>query len=263
MSQQVPSLEGAVGSGEQPRLRWLREVWESTIGKKLVVAVTGAILALYVVLHALGNLKAIQGVGEGNPAINAYAEWLRTAGEPVIPRNGVLWAIRAVLIVALILHVAGVLQLWRRNRDARPQGYRDAPVLRRTLAARTMMITGLLLLAFIVFHVLQFTTRTVHPTPLGAGTVYSNLYGAFQEWWLVAIYVAAVVLLGLHLFHALWSLTQTAGWDKPNRNPTLRRAAAVLAVGVTVAFAAIPIAFWTDALPAPSSNGQLASTGGP
>jgi succinate dehydrogenase / fumarate reductase cytochrome b subunit len=177
----------------------------------------------------------------------------------VIPRSGLLWTIRIVLALALVVHVAGVLQLWRRNREARPEGHRDAPVLRRTLAARTMMVTGLLVLAFIVFHILQFTTRTIHPTPLGSGTVYANLYDAFQEWWLVLIYVAAVVLLGLHLFHALWSATHTAGWDKPNRNPTLRRGAAVLAIGVTVAFAAVPIAFWVDALPEPS-GAQLATT---
>ncbi|HYU61954.1 MAG TPA: succinate dehydrogenase cytochrome b subunit [Solirubrobacterales bacterium] len=261
MSQQAPSIGGAVGTSEQPRLRWMREVWESTIGKKVIVAITGAILALYVVLHVLGNLKALQGLGGGTPAVDAYAGWLRTVGGPAIPREGVLWVIRTVLVLALIIHVAGVLELWKRNREARPAGHRDAPVIRRTLAARTMMITGLLLLAFIVFHILHFTTRTIHPTPLGSGTVYSNLYLAFQEWWLVAIYVGAVVLLGFHLYHALWSVTQTAGWDKPNRNPTFRRAAAVIAIGVTVGFAAVPIAFFADVLPEPAGE-RLAATGG-
>lgn len=260
MSQQAPSIGGAVGSGEQPRLRWMREVWESTVGKKIIVAATGAILALYVVVHALGNLKALQGLGGGTPAIDTYAEWLRTVGGPAIPREGLLWAIRAVLVLALVVHVAGVLQLWRRNREARPEGHRAAPVIRRTLAARTMLVTGLLLLAFIVFHILQFTTRTIDPTRLGEGTVYSNLYRAFQEWWLVVIYVGAVVLLGFHLIHGLWSFTQTGGWDTPNRNPTFRRAATAIAVGVTIAFAAVPLAFFFDVLPAPPGE-QLASSG--
>jgi succinate dehydrogenase / fumarate reductase cytochrome b subunit len=252
MSEQAPTIGGAVGTGDQPRLRWLREVWESTIGKKLVVAVTGGILATYVVLHALGNLKAIEGLGDGAPAIDSYAAWLRTVGGPAIPHEGILWVVRVVLVLALVIHVAGVLALWRRNREARPAGHRDAPVLRRTLAARTMLVSGALVLAFIVFHILQFTTRTIHPTPLGSQTVYTNLYLAFQEWWLVAIYVGAVVLLGFHLFHGLWSVTQTAGYDTPNRNPTFRRAAAAVSVGVTLAFAAVPILFFVDALPAPA-----------
>jgi succinate dehydrogenase / fumarate reductase cytochrome b subunit len=252
MSEQAPSIGGAIGSGDQPRLRWLREVWGSTIGKKFVVATTGAILAAYVVLHALGNLKALQGLGGGTPAIDGYAGWLRTVGEPAIPHQGVLWFIRLVLLLALVLHVSGVLALWKRNREARPAGNRDAPVIERTPAARTMLVGGLLLLAFIVFHILQFTTRTIHPTPLGSATVYTNLYLAFQEWWLVAVYVGAVVLLGFHLYHGVWSATQTMGWDTPNRNPTLRRAAAVISIGVTLAFASIPILFFVDALPAPS-----------
>ena len=103
-----------------------------------------------------------------------------------------------------------------------------------------MAISGFLLLAFIVFHVLQFTTLTIHPTPLAEGAVYANLYDAFQEWWLVVIYVRAVLVLFLHLRHALWSLLQTAGWDKPNRNPTFRRGANATALFVSVAFAADP-----------------------
>lgn len=243
------------------RGRWLREVWQSTIGKKVIVAISGVILGLYVVAHALGNLKALQGVGGGSPAIDRYAEWLRTAGEPVLPRDGALWTVRAVLILALVLHVAGTLQLTKRNRAARPAGQRDAPVIQRSLAARTMLVTGLLLFAFIVFHILQFTTRTVQVTPVHAGSVYANLDAAFGKWYFVAIYVTAVGLLGLHLRHALWSFTQTLGWDKPNRNPTIRRAATVVATAVALGFAAVPVAFWTDALsePGPSSVGQAST----
>jgi succinate dehydrogenase / fumarate reductase cytochrome b subunit len=245
-----------------PRGRWLREVWQSTIGKKVIVAISGAILGLYVVLHALGNLKAFQGVGGGIPPIDHYAEWLRTAGEPVLPRNGALWAVRSVLILALVLHVTGIAQLAKRNRAARPAGQRNAAVIQRSLAARTMMLTGLVLLAFIVFHILQFTTRTIQVTPVHAGSVYTNLDAAFAEWYFVAIYVIAVGLLGLHLRHALWSLTQTLGWDKPNRNPTIRRTATVVATAVALGFAAVPLGFWSGALEEPgASPSQQASTG--
>lgn len=253
MSSEAPSLGGAAGSAEQPRLRWLREVWNSTLGKKILVATTGMVLALYVVLHALGNLKALQGPnGDGPAAIDEYAEFLREIGGPAIPASGFLWAFRVVLIAALVIHVVGVSQLIARNRAARPDG--NPPVIQRSLASRTMAVSGFILLAFIVFHVLQFTTLTIQPTPLAEGEVYANLYGAFQELWLVVLYVAVMGILFFHLRHALWSLVQTMGWEKPNRNPTVRRAATGLALFVCVAFAAIPILFFAGAMPEPDDG---------
>jgi succinate dehydrogenase / fumarate reductase cytochrome b subunit len=250
LSSEAPSLGGAAGSAEQPRLRWVREFWGSTLGKKIIAAVSGFVLAFYVILHVLGNLKAIQGPGGGDAAIDQYGDFLRTAGGPVIPHEGLLWIVRAILITALVLHVTVVSQLIARNRAARPGG---APVIQRTLAARTMAYSGFLLLAFIVFHVLQFTTLTIHPTPLTQGDVYANLYDAFQEWWIVAIYVAMMGVLFLHLRHALWSLLQTMGWEKPNRNPGFRRGATITAALVSGGFAAIPILFFVGALPEPGA----------
>ncbi len=257
MSSEAPSLGGAAGSGEQPRLRWLREVWASTLGKKILVAITGVLLAGYVILHALGNLKGLQGPGGGDPAIDQYAEFLRTVGGPAIPRSGVLWIVRGILIVALVIHIVGVTQLIKRNRAARPA---PAKVVERSLSSRTMAYSGYLLLAFIIFHVLQFTTLTIHPAPLVQGSVYANLYNTFQLWWLVAIYVAAMVILFFHLRHALWSLLQTLGWEKPNRNPTFRRGATATAVLVAGFFALIPILFFSGALPAPDSGGDGGGT---
>src|SRR5687768_13078562 len=152
---------------------WLRELWRSTIGKKVIVATTGAILAVYIVLHVLGNLKAIQGAGAA-PAIDTYAEWLRTMGKPAIPREGLLWSLRVVLLAALIIHVTGIIQLYIRNRQARPAGHREAKQIGRSWAARTMLLSGLLLLAFVVFHILQFTTGTIQVTPVVEGEVYEN-----------------------------------------------------------------------------------------
>jgi succinate dehydrogenase / fumarate reductase, cytochrome b subunit len=257
-----PEKAAAAGRSGHRRLSWLREAWDSTIGKKFLVAVTGVILVLYVVLHALGNLKAFQGAGEGDPAIDAYAGWLRDIGEPALPHEAALWIVRVILVAALVIHIILVVQLYLRNRDARPATHRPAPRIRRSLSARTMLISGAALFAFIVFHILQFTTRTIQVTPVEAGTVYTNVYTAFQEWYLVLIYVGAVILLGLHLHHALWSVTQTAGWDKPNRNPTFRRAAAVVSIGVAVAFAAVPLAAWTDVLPEPEEETQVVSVNG-
>ena len=208
-------------------------------------------LALYVILHAFGNLKALQGAGAAGEtaALDEYAEFLREAGGPVVPEQGLLWAFRVLLIVAFVVHVVGVTQLIRRNRAARPDG--NPPVVRRTLASRTMAVSGFLLLGFIVFHVLQFTTLTIEPTPLESGEVYANVYNAFQETWLVVLYVAMMGVLFLHLRHALWSVLQTLGWDKPNRNATFRRGATITAVAVSVGFALVPLAFWVGAMPEP------------
>jgi succinate dehydrogenase / fumarate reductase cytochrome b subunit len=259
MSSQAPSLSKAEATGRLPRMRWLRELWGSTVGKKLIVAVTGVILAAYVILHMLGNLKTLQGPGSGAGAsVDVYGEWLRTFGEPVIPRDGILWTVRVVLLAAFVIHIIGVSQLIKRNRDARPEGHRSAKRIKRSFASRTMALTGFLLLAFVVFHVLQFTTLTIDPTPLAKGAVYANLYDAFQEWWLVAIYVGAVILLGLHLRHALWSVLQTHGFDAPNRNPSFRRGANATAVLVTVGFAVVPIAILAGWLPEPEAGAELA-----
>lgn len=254
MSGQAPSLSKAEATGRLPRMRWLSELWGSTVGKKLIVAITGVILAAYVILHMLGNLKTLQGWGEGEPAINTYAEWLRTFGEPVIPREGILWTVRVILLAAFVIHIVGVSQLIGRNRAARPEGHKQAKRIKRTLAARTMALSGFVLLAFVVFHVLQFTTLTIEPTALAEGAVYQNLYNAFQEWWLVALYVGAVLLLGLHLRHALWSVLQTHGFDKPNRNPSFRRGANATALLVTVGFAIVPIAILAGWVPEPSQT---------
>jgi succinate dehydrogenase / fumarate reductase, cytochrome b subunit len=253
----VPRAEGLAPK----RGLWLREVWASSIGKKVIVAITGLILGLYVVLHALGNLKMFQGTGSGSPAIDHYADWLRTVGGPAIPREGALWTVRAVLVLALILHVVAVVQLAARNRAAKPLGHRNTPKLERSLASSTMLVSGVLLLAFIVFHVLHFTTRTIQTTPVHEGTVYANMYAAFQQWYFVAIYVVAMALLGMHLWHAIWSTAQTMGVDKPNRNPTFRRASMTIAVAVALGFASAPVAIWAGALPEPEAAKHVAASG--
>ena len=242
--------EGPGRGAPATRGRWLRETWDSTVGKKVIVAITGSILLVYVVLHVLGNLKTFQGYGSGGAPVDDYANFLRTVGSPVIPRNGLLWLVRIILVAALVLHVAAITSLAKRNRAARPAGY-GAPVVERSLSLTNDALDGVLVLAFIVFHVLQFTTRTIQITPVYEGTVYANLDAAFSKWYFVVLYVAAVILLGMHLKHAIWSVTQTAGWDKPNRNPTFRRFATGTAIAITVGFAAVPICFYTNILPDP------------
>jgi succinate dehydrogenase / fumarate reductase, cytochrome b subunit len=231
----------------------LRALWQSTIGKKYVAAVTGILLAGFVVAHMLGNLKALEGPGNGHAALDRYSHFLRTIGSPVLPHDFALWVERIVLFTALVLHLTVVTQLYRRNRAARSRDHRPKHI-RSTIAARTMPLTGVLILVFVIFHVLQFTTRTIHPTPLAGGTVYANAYHAFQEWWIVLIYIGAVVLLGFHMNHALWSGAQTAGVDNPDRNWFWRRLASAVTLLTVIGFALVPTLYWTGALPKPVST---------
>ena len=228
----------------------LMTLWRSTIGKKYVAAVTGLILAIWVFLHMLGNLKAIEGPGHGHAAIDRYARFLRTVGSPVIPHDMVLWFVRAIVFTSLVLHLIAITQLYRRNRVAKRPSTRTARV-RSTIWARTMPYTGLLVLFFLIFHILMFTTRTIQPRAIAEGTVYANMYRNFHLWWVDAIYVGAVVLLGSHINHGLWSGTQTAGIDNPDRNYFWRRMTTAVTIVLVCGFACIPLLFAFNALPKP------------
>jgi succinate dehydrogenase / fumarate reductase cytochrome b subunit len=237
----------------------MAEMWRSTIGKKTIVAVTGTILVGYLILHMIGNLNSLFGPGGAEPRIDEYAEWLRTFGEPLIPYEGIVWAVRAILLGSVVIHIVGVVQLYFRNRAARPADF-PAKRIGRSWESRLMMVSGLLLAAFIVFHILQFTTLTIEATPLEKGALYANVYNAFQEWYFVAIYLAALILVGMHLRHGIWSVCQTLGLDNPERNNGIRMGTNVLAVVIVVGFALVPILFYTGALGEPPPEELTAST---
>lgn len=227
------------------RLPFLR----TTLGQKVVVALTGAIMLGFLVGHVVGNLKVflpdpVPGVAD----IDAYAEFLRSFGEPVLPRGGALWIVRVTLLSALVIHTSLVVTLSLRSRRARPVGYASQRHARATLPARWMMATGLLLLAFIVFHLLHFTTGTVDPASFETGAVYANLRRAFASRWLVALYVVAIGVVVLHLYHGVWSMFQTLGIDNPDRNRVLRWFAVALSAALFVGFVIVPIAFATGLL---------------
>jgi succinate dehydrogenase / fumarate reductase cytochrome b subunit len=246
-----------VTDGTRARRSGLRELWDSSVGKKIAVAVSGGILVGYVVLHMLGNLNSLYGPGGGDARIDDYAHWLRTFGEPLLPYAFVLWVVRVVLLAALVVHVTGIVQLRARSRAAR--GGHPARRIGRSFSAATTIVTGTLLLAFVIFHILQFTTLTIDVTPLHEGAVYANLYHAFQKWYFVLLYVLAVGSLGFHLRHGVWSAVQTLGLDTPERNQAVRRTAGALSLIVVVGFLLVPILFWTGALSAPEAADTHAS----
>ena len=235
--------------------RFIR-LYQTTVGKKFIVSVTGIILFGFVAMHMAGNLKAFTGnTAEGVPHIDVYAHFLRTMGEPMIPSGVVLWSVRAVLLVSLVLHVFVVAQLVKRNRAARPIRYHGQQYDRATWSARLMLVSGIFLLIFVVLHVLHFTTGTINITPIVHGAVYANLFHAFENWFFVVPYIAATALLGLHLYHGAWSLFQSLGIDNPDRNRGLRVFATVFALLLFVGFSSVPAIFFIGGLPSPAGSG--------
>src|SRR5688572_12524624 len=204
--------------------------WHSSIGKKAVMAVTGIGMIAFLIVHMLGNLQMFAGPLK----INEYAASLRRLGP-------LLWLARGGLLVALVLHVIAAYQLTRRKQLARPVGYEDQEPQISTVAARTIRWGGVLLLVFIVLHLLHFTFGTIHPAFDGKD-VYGNVVAGFQLWWVALLYLAAMVGLGLHLYHGTWSSLRTLGLTRPTGDPMKRRVAAVLAWALYLGFSIVPIA---------------------
>ena len=209
----------------------LLSFWRSAIGKKVVMAVTGLIGVGFVIGHMLGNLQMFQGAEK----MNAYAHFLKSLG-------GLLWLARLILLAAVVLHVIAAYQLTRMRAAARPVGYKNGPQREvSTLASRTMRWGGVLLLVFIVFHILHFTTLDVFPS-YSATDVYGNVIHGFSIWWVSLFYVVAMVFLGLHLYHGAWSSFRTLGATKRSAHPLRRNLALAVAIVVWAGFTAIPVA---------------------
>ena len=204
--------------------------WHSSVGKKAVMAVTGLVMIGFLIIHALGNLQ----VFSGPLKINEYSASLRRLGP-------LLWIARGGLIVALVLHVVAAYQLTRRMQIARPVGYEVQEPQISTVAARTIRWGGVLLLVFVVLHLLHLTFGTIHPA-FDHKDVYGNLVAGFQIWWVTLLYVAAMVGLGLHLYHGTWSSIRTLGLTRASGDPMKRRLAAVLAWVLYLGFSIVPIA---------------------
>ena len=196
------------------------------------MAVTGLIGVGFVIGHMSGNLLAFAGPDE----INAYAHFLKSTGE-------LLWILRAVLVVAVILHILAAVQLTRQNRAARPVGYAQREPQVSTWAARTMRWGGVLLLIFIVLHILHFTTGDWRPSGTFSRTdVYSNIVLSFRIWWVTLFYVVAMIALFLHLYHGAWSSVRSLGMSQPSARPLHRTVALGVAVLLWVGFTIVPVA---------------------
>ena len=211
-------------------------LYHSSIGKKVVMALTGLIGIGFVSMHMIGNLKVFL----GEQAFNDYASFLRTFGEPVLPYSTVLWIIRLVLLGAVVLHITAAYQLTRQDWAGRPVRYAQKKDVQATFASRTMRWGGVILLLFIIYHIAHMTLGIVHPN-FEEGNAYHNFVVAFQVWWVTIFYVAAMLVLGLHVYHGFWSLFQTLGWNSRTYNTLLRGLAVLIALVLTVGFVAGPL----------------------
>ena len=204
--------------------------WGSTIGKKVVMAVTGIVLLGYILAHVTGNLLIFVGAS----AIDAYAAKLRE-----LP--ALLWGVRVLLLISVVLHVVAAAQLAIRARVARPMAYNRFEPQASSVASRTMRWGGLAILLFVIYHILHFTTGHAHPAFIHLAP-YHNVTTAFRVWWIAGIYIAAMAALALHLYHGTWSMFQTLGIEHERVNPARRRLATVIAVLVPLGFVSVPIA---------------------
>jgi succinate dehydrogenase / fumarate reductase cytochrome b subunit len=211
-------------------------LWDSTVGKKAVMAGTGVVMLLFLVVHMLGNLKIFFGAAN----FDAYAAWLRTIGEPVLHESWYLWIQRTGLLACVVLHGVAAYQLSRRDLAARPAKYvHKRP--RASYATRTMRWGGVILGLFIVWHILDLTTLTVNPRGQ-AGHPYENVVADFRVWWVDVVYIVAMLALGLHIRHGFWSAAQTLGAVNKRRDRALKTTANVLAAVLTAGFIVVPVA---------------------
>jgi succinate dehydrogenase / fumarate reductase cytochrome b subunit len=224
-------------------MRRVVTLYQTTVGKKVLMAVTGIILFGFVVAHMVGNLKMLLGAD----AMNTYAEWLREVGYPALPHGGALWIIRVVLLVAVVVHVVAALQLARVSRAARRQGYEKVDDLSFSYASRTMRWGGVILFVFIVYHILHFTTGQAHSDFI-AGDAYRNYVVAFQNPLIFGVYLVAQLALCFHLYHGVWSVFQSLGLNHPKYNHLRRPFAAVFALVVFIGFMVPPTLIVTGML---------------
>jgi succinate dehydrogenase / fumarate reductase cytochrome b subunit len=217
--------------------------YEAPIGKKAVMAITGVLLFGYVVAHLIGNLQ----IYSPNPdQINHYAAFLHN------PSNlALLWIARLVLLAAVILHITAAVQLWGQANAARPVSYVKKDEAATSYASRTMRWSGIIVAAFVIFHVLHLTVGAVVPlqeVSINEPDVRANVISGFQNPAISGFYILAMILLCMHLNHGLWSMFQSLGFNHPRYTPKLKKGAALVAILIAVGNCSIPIAVMTGIL---------------
>jgi succinate dehydrogenase / fumarate reductase cytochrome b subunit len=212
--------------------------YRSSVGKKMIVAITGIILILFVIGHLLGNLQIFL----GPDWINGYSQHLRDLGP-------LLWLIRIFLLITVILHIYFTIELAIENKRARPEPYIDKEYVKATFASRHMVMSGLIVLAFIIYHLAHFTFRKtdsrfalLKADPLGHYDVYSMMVYGFQNYFVSGFYVLGLALLALHLSHGSSSFFQSLGLNDKKLTPRLALGGRGFAWLLFVGYTSIPVA---------------------
>jgi succinate dehydrogenase (or fumarate reductase) cytochrome b subunit, b558 family len=229
-------------------MKVITNIFGSSLGKKYIMAVTGFILFLFVVGHMVGNLQIFL----GPEAINRYGAFLQNLGEG-------LWLVRAVLLAVILLHIWSAIKLSAENKAARPNAYAEYNPVAASYASRTMLMSGLIILAFIIYHLLHFTVQAKainftgqdfhafsEPIKGAIGLerhdIYRMMIVGFSNIWVCAFYVLGVGLLCLHLSHGISAMFQSMGWKNKVYGPFLDKAARVIAWFLFFGYSSIPVA---------------------
>lgn len=236
-------VTGTATARRRKKRPFLLDLYGTAVGKKYAMAVSGIIMIGFVIGHMVGNLKMYQGAAD----LNGYAEFLKRIGYPILPKNAFLWIFRVVLVGSLLLHVHAAWSLTVLNRRARPVKYQTARDYQvANFASRSMRLTGIVVALFLVWHLLDFTFGVTNT--LGAGAefdraeVYDNVVRSFERIPVSALYIVANVALGVHLFHGVWSLFQSMGWNNPRFNRWRRELAIGIATVVVAGNVSFPVA---------------------
>jgi len=204
--------------------------YDSSIGKKAVMAVTGLVLFGFLILHMLGNLQVFL----GREVMNHYAETLH--GNP-----GLLWVARVVLLVSVVLHTWAAIQLTAVKTAARPVAYVKPGNVQGSTGSRTMMLSGPVIALFVIGHLLHFTTGTIHPQFVELHA-YENVITGFANPIAAGLYIVAMILVGFHLSHGIWSMFQAIGFSHPRYTPLIKKFAGVFSWILIAGFISVPIA---------------------
>jgi len=223
-------METTANPASAPRVSRIGALWQNAIGRKALMAVTGIVLFLFVFVHMIGNLQAFSGPEK----LDSYAKLLRVS-------SALLWTARISLIVAAVVHAWAGIQLWLERQAARPVAYQDYRPQASSAASRTMIWSGFLILAYVVFHLLDLTIGVANPD-FREGEVFHNLVASLGRAAAGGFYVVAMVGLGFHLWHGLWSVFQSLGLSNRGIKPQIQKFAIAVAVILTLGFSAVPLA---------------------
>jgi succinate dehydrogenase / fumarate reductase, cytochrome b subunit len=213
-------------------------LYQTAVGKKWVMGITGLMLMGFVLVHMIGNLH----VYEGPENFNAYGESLREIGGHLVPRTTVLWLLRLGLLAAFALHIHAAVTLTAINRKARPQRYQSPRnYLAANFASRTMRVSGVIILLYILFHLADLTWGWFLGDNYIRGDVYNNVTRSLSNIPVAAIYLVANAVLAVHLYHGSWSLFQSLGWNNPRFNGARRAFATSFAAIILVGNLSFPI----------------------